>query len=159
MKPICLGLCVYMCMHTYSHVCASFLSLCFLQALYVTRSLGLSAAIFAPGWVHENKPENEDFLKREYTFWSKLWPYLHVYGPAKLPFSTSFCQGFGLKMYKSGQVWDMNLIVIACKIFFLLYKILNTHFYYIYYNFNFAVSHEIITWPKYLFPEFVSGVC
>lgn len=74
------------------------------MALNVIHSLGLSVAIFAPGWVHEQKPEDEDFLKREYTFWNKLWPYLYTHGPTKLPFSTSFCQGFGLKTYKNGQV-------------------------------------------------------
>ncbi|XP_063226102.1 cytosolic endo-beta-N-acetylglucosaminidase isoform X1 [Bacillus rossius redtenbacheri] len=73
------------------------------KAMEVVRAHGLSAALFAPGWVHEFLGK-ENFATHEYVFWQKLWSFLHPHGPCKLPFSTSFCQGFGNKLYHRGAV-------------------------------------------------------
>ncbi|XP_071444091.1 cytosolic endo-beta-N-acetylglucosaminidase isoform X2 [Hetaerina americana] len=73
------------------------------KALEVARKYGLSIAIFAPGWVHENHCP-KDFTLLEYYFWNTLRPHLFLHGPNKLPFQTSFCQGAGLKKYHLGKV-------------------------------------------------------
>lgn len=78
----------------------------FVQALEIIRGFGLSTAIFAPGWTHElqSKKEGDDFIQREYNFWKKLQSFLYMYGPATLPFRTTFCQGFGERKYKEGDI-------------------------------------------------------
>ena len=75
-----------------------------LQARSVIRKHGLSAAIFAPGWVFENCEEDENADNRDFMFWELLMEYLYCYGPAKLPFQTSFCRGYGLRKCKAGLV-------------------------------------------------------
>lgn len=72
--------------------------------MHVIRKHGLSAAIFAPGWVYENCGENENVNSRDFKFWNCLSDYLYTYGPSQLPFQTSFCRGFGSKCYKEGLV-------------------------------------------------------
>ncbi|XP_014281636.1 cytosolic endo-beta-N-acetylglucosaminidase [Halyomorpha halys] len=74
------------------------------QAMDVIRKHGLSAAIFAPGWVHENCEPDETADNRDFMFWELLTEYLYCYGPARIPFKTSFCRGFGHKKYKEGRV-------------------------------------------------------
>nr|CAD7588708.1 unnamed protein product [Timema genevievae] len=71
------------------------------QAVDISRQHGLSVALFAPSWVHEYLGK-ENFVTHEHVFWQKLWPYLQIHGPTLLPFETSFCQGFGEKMYNRG---------------------------------------------------------
>lgn len=73
------------------------------QAVGLVRQYNLSLALFAPSWVHEYLGSSH-FVHLEYAFWQKLWPYLYVHGPTELPFSTSFCQGYGEKLYCSGKV-------------------------------------------------------
>ncbi|KAJ8890082.1 hypothetical protein PR048_009589 [Dryococelus australis] len=73
------------------------------KAVEVARAHGLSVALFAPSWVHEFLGK-ENFATHEYVFWQKLWPFLYLHGPCKLPFCTSFCQGFGSKLYHCGAV-------------------------------------------------------
>ncbi|XP_043286773.1 cytosolic endo-beta-N-acetylglucosaminidase isoform X2 [Venturia canescens] len=74
------------------------------HALERIRRQGLSVAIFAPGWTHENFGP-ETFIKIENIFWSQLIPYLYVHVPIydKEIFSTSFCRGSGLNYYRQGQ--------------------------------------------------------
>lgn len=72
-------------------------------ALSVIRQERLSAAVFAPGWVFECHPV-EEFEELSFKFWSLLFPYLNVHGPTSLPIRTSFCPGYGLSKYVSGQV-------------------------------------------------------
>lgn len=74
------------------------------QAMEVIRRHGLSAAIFAPGWVYEKCEPDETADRRDFMFWELLMEYMYCYGPAKLPFKTSFCRGFGIKKYKEGMV-------------------------------------------------------
>lgn len=73
------------------------------QAVKLARKHGLSLALFAPSWVHEYLGSSH-FVHLEYAFWQKLWPYLYIHGPTQLPFSTTFCQGYGQKLYHNGQV-------------------------------------------------------
>nr|CAD7455738.1 unnamed protein product [Timema tahoe] len=73
------------------------------QAVDIARQHGLSVALFAPSWVHEYLGK-ENFVTHEHVFWQKLWPYLQIHGPTLLPFETSFCQGFGEKMYNKGMI-------------------------------------------------------
>ncbi|KAF5835216.1 glycosyl hydrolase family 85-domain-containing protein [Dunaliella salina] len=72
-------------------------------ALLTARMSGVSAAIFGPGWVHENFPdaseeEREDISE---TFWRRVveaWgprPVPYSNAPMSLPFITSFCEAKG----------------------------------------------------------------
>lgn len=73
------------------------------KAVSVIRSVGLSVALFAASWTHECL-DKRNFTHLEYLFWQKLWPYLYLHGPTRLPFSTTFCQGYGLNIFKNGKV-------------------------------------------------------
>ncbi len=73
-------------------------------ALSVVRQEGLSAAIFAPGWVYECHPI-EEFDRLSFRFWAHLLPHLSVRGPASLPIRTGFCPGSGQRKYVGGQVF------------------------------------------------------
>lgn len=65
-------------------------------------SSDLSLAIFAPGWVHENNSVDE-FESNQCKFWNKLnLPERHV--PSSPPIETSFCQGFGKKLFERGMI-------------------------------------------------------
>ncbi|XP_067005805.2 cytosolic endo-beta-N-acetylglucosaminidase isoform X2 [Anabrus simplex] len=73
------------------------------QALKFIQEYKLSVALFAPSWVHETL-DPDHFVCLEYIFWKKLWNYLYIHGPSHLPFSTSFCQGYGKRLYHKGKV-------------------------------------------------------
>ncbi|XP_034248138.1 cytosolic endo-beta-N-acetylglucosaminidase [Thrips palmi] len=75
------------------------------KAVSLVRSMGLSLALFAASWTHECL-DKRNFIHLEYLFWQKLWPYLYLHGPIRLPFSTSFCQGYGLNIFKNGLVYS-----------------------------------------------------
>ncbi|KAK3912033.1 Cytosolic endo-beta-N-acetylglucosaminidase [Frankliniella fusca] len=75
------------------------------KAVSMIRSVGLSVALFAASWTHE-RLDKRNFTYLEYLFWQKLWPYLYLHGPIKLPFSTSFCQGYGINIHKNGEVFS-----------------------------------------------------
>ena len=62
----------------------------------------LSIAIFASGWTHEVLG-SENFTDNEYRFWSSLGLRANHW-PKSLPLITSFCQGFGTKLYKRGEI-------------------------------------------------------
>ncbi|CAI9722477.1 cytosolic endo-beta-N-acetylglucosaminidase-like isoform X1 [Octopus vulgaris] len=72
------------------------------KALKIIRDVGLSAAIFANGWVFECQGVKE-FLQNEIRFWSLLHPLCSIHGPASLPLSTSFCHGYGHKYFLNGE--------------------------------------------------------
>jgi mannosyl-glycoprotein endo-beta-N-acetylglucosaminidase len=80
-------------------------------ALSVVRQYGLSAAIFAPGWVYECH-DIGIFPSINTEFWLLLLPYLSVKGLNRLPIETSFCPGFGKAKFRCGKVR------ICCFIFF-----------------------------------------
>ncbi|XP_019643810.1 PREDICTED: cytosolic endo-beta-N-acetylglucosaminidase-like [Branchiostoma belcheri] len=73
------------------------------KALSVIRKQGLSAAVFAPGWVLE-KLGADNFSTNQNKFWDLLSDLCPMHGPAALPFVTSFCQGQGQNFYINGQV-------------------------------------------------------
>ncbi|XP_052824294.1 cytosolic endo-beta-N-acetylglucosaminidase isoform X2 [Octopus bimaculoides] len=72
------------------------------KALKIIRDVGLSAAIFANGWVFECQSV-KNFLQNEIRFWSLLHPLCSVHGPSSLPLSTSFCHGYGHKYFLNGK--------------------------------------------------------
>ncbi|GAB6020425.1 hypothetical protein CHUAL_003120 [Chamberlinius hualienensis] len=76
-------------------------------AFKAVRNAGLSVALFAPGWVHEVLGP-ETFTHNEYKFWSLLTDFNPVHGPSELPFSSSFCQGFGRAIYRYGKLLQSN---------------------------------------------------
>eukprot|EP00741_Cyanophora_paradoxa_P013513 tig00020693_g13047.t1 len=86
------------------------------KALEVIAKAGLSAAIFAPGWTWENRPEGEKtraaFDSREDRFWTGVGAadpaegvagYVEPRGlPSSLPFATTFCRGAGGAFFLRG---------------------------------------------------------
>lgn len=71
-------------------------------AIEEIRKHDLSIALFAPGWTYEANNSNY-FDQNERIFWKSLKLQVsHV--PTQLPLITSFCQGFGKKLFKNGQV-------------------------------------------------------
>ncbi|NWH40671.1 ENASE acetylglucosaminidase, partial [Chloropsis hardwickii] len=72
------------------------------KALRLIRQFGLSAAIFAPGWVYEHLGK-EDFLQNENRFWSLLAPYLPPHSICTLPLTTSFSLGMGTSTFLDGK--------------------------------------------------------
>lgn len=73
------------------------------SALSVVRKHELSAALFAPGWVHE-RHSADDYPAVDRRFWASLLPRLSISGVASLPVETSFCPGQGFNRYSYGQV-------------------------------------------------------
>uniref|UniRef100_A0A665U3R5 Cytosolic endo-beta-N-acetylglucosaminidase n=1 Tax=Echeneis naucrates TaxID=173247 RepID=A0A665U3R5_ECHNA len=74
------------------------------KALEVIRRHSFSTAIFAPGWVYESHDDKTEFRKNQDMFWALLSDYLYVHRPAlPLPFTSSFCQGFGTAVYCRGK--------------------------------------------------------
>ncbi|XP_038123504.1 cytosolic endo-beta-N-acetylglucosaminidase [Cyprinodon tularosa] len=74
------------------------------KALDVIRKHNFSVAIFAPGWVFETLSDKNQFRANQDEFWALLSDYLYIHRPAsRLPFISSFCQGFGKALYWKGQ--------------------------------------------------------
>ncbi|XP_054464281.1 cytosolic endo-beta-N-acetylglucosaminidase isoform X2 [Anoplopoma fimbria] len=74
------------------------------KALEVIRKHGFSAAIFAPGWVYESHDDKTEFRQNQDKFWALLSDYLYIHRPtSSLPFTSSFCQGFGKAVYCRGK--------------------------------------------------------
>ncbi|KFM56630.1 Cytosolic endo-beta-N-acetylglucosaminidase, partial [Stegodyphus mimosarum] len=67
------------------------------------RKYGLSIAIFAPGWVHECL-DVKDFPVNQQKFWSALNEVCTARAFKNLPFASSFCPGFGKKLFRNGKV-------------------------------------------------------
>ncbi|XP_036268112.1 cytosolic endo-beta-N-acetylglucosaminidase isoform X1 [Pipistrellus kuhlii] len=72
------------------------------KSLELIRKHGLSAALFAPGWVYECL-EKTEFLQNQDKFWSLLTRYLPTHSICSLPFVTSFCLGMGTRRVCYGQ--------------------------------------------------------
>ncbi|XP_036920084.1 cytosolic endo-beta-N-acetylglucosaminidase isoform X2 [Sturnira hondurensis] len=72
------------------------------KSLELIRKHGLSAALFAPGWVYECL-EKADFFQNQDRFWSLLTRYLPMHSVCSLPFVTSFCLGMGTRRVRYGQ--------------------------------------------------------
>ncbi|XP_075558081.1 cytosolic endo-beta-N-acetylglucosaminidase-like isoform X1 [Dermacentor variabilis] len=73
------------------------------KAVQLARKCGLSAAVFAAGWVYETK-EKIRFGKNQYRLWNFPDDCCSEWRLTKLPLSTSFCQGFGSKTFEAGQI-------------------------------------------------------
>jgi len=74
-----------------------------IAALDVVRGHGLSAAIFAPGWVYERHTVDE-FPTLNAKFWRLLVPQLNVRGVSQLPIATTFCPGYGRTRHRRGRL-------------------------------------------------------
>uniref|UniRef100_U3KCR6 Cytosolic endo-beta-N-acetylglucosaminidase n=1 Tax=Ficedula albicollis TaxID=59894 RepID=U3KCR6_FICAL len=72
------------------------------KSLRLIRQFGLSAAIFAPGWVYEQLGK-ENFLQNENRFWGSLAEYLPTHSICTLPLTTSFCLGMGTSTFLDGK--------------------------------------------------------
>ncbi|KFQ91385.1 Cytosolic endo-beta-N-acetylglucosaminidase, partial [Nipponia nippon] len=72
------------------------------KSLRLIRQHGLSAAIFAPGWVYEHLGE-ENFLQNENKFWGSLAEYLPTHSICTLPLATSFSLGMGTSRFLAGK--------------------------------------------------------
>ncbi|NXX10338.1 ENASE acetylglucosaminidase, partial [Podargus strigoides] len=72
------------------------------KSLRLIRQHGLSAAIFAPGWVYEHLGA-ENFLHNENKFWGLLAEYLPTHGICTLPLATSFSLGMGTSRFLDGK--------------------------------------------------------
>ncbi|KFU85921.1 Cytosolic endo-beta-N-acetylglucosaminidase, partial [Chaetura pelagica] len=72
------------------------------KSLLLIRQHGLSAAIFAPGWVYEHLGE-ENFLHNENKFWGSLAEYLPTHSICTLPLATSFSLGMGTSRFLDGK--------------------------------------------------------
>lgn len=74
------------------------------KALEIIRKHNFSTAIFAPGWVYETQ-ERTEFRHNQDKFWALLSDHLPVHrAVSSLPFTSSFCQGFGKALYWRGKV-------------------------------------------------------
>jgi len=73
------------------------------SALCVVRQHGLSAAVFAPGWVYECHPTDK-FHELNTKFWSTLLSNLNMHDTTEFPVQTSFCPGYGLSRFHNGKV-------------------------------------------------------
>ncbi|XP_077643575.1 cytosolic endo-beta-N-acetylglucosaminidase [Lonchura striata] len=72
------------------------------KSLRLIRQYGLSAAIFAPGWVYEHLGK-ENFLQNENRFWGLLAEYLPTHSICTLPLTTSFSLGMGTSTFMDGK--------------------------------------------------------
>lgn len=64
----------------------------------------LSVAIFAPGWVHEVECRHDQahFFDLNDKYWAELGLSVRHY-PKALPFSSTFCRGYGFSKFTQGQ--------------------------------------------------------
>ncbi|CAH2291672.1 cytosolic endo-beta-N-acetylglucosaminidase isoform X1 [Pelobates cultripes] len=72
------------------------------KSLQMIRTYGLSAALFAPGWVMECL-EKEEFLQNQHKFWSLLENYLFIHSLCSLPICSTLCLGCGKKRFSFGK--------------------------------------------------------
>eukprot|EP00879_Flechtneria_rotunda_P009445 GHRR01009887.1.p1 GENE.GHRR01009887.1~~GHRR01009887.1.p1 ORF type:complete len:846 (+),score=292.20 GHRR01009887.1:222-2759(+) len=83
-------------------------------ALQAARSAGLSAALFAPGWIYENLDRTR-FHEFQEQWWYKVqaaWGYSHAVMHA-LPFRTTFNAGAGLAWFSNGRITDTGKVAAA----------------------------------------------
>lgn len=85
--------------------------------LKAARDAGVSAALFAPGWVYETK-QGPNFISAQNRWWglvAECWPSAQQY-PIKLPFFSNFNQGFGKACYTNGgEVSTVPWSNISCQ--------------------------------------------
>ncbi|KAL3178759.1 hypothetical protein MRX96_009438 [Rhipicephalus microplus] len=71
------------------------------KAVELVRRCGLSAAVFAAGWVYETQGK-KNFVKNQYRLWTFPDDCCSEWRLTKPPLSTSFCQGFGSRVFEDG---------------------------------------------------------
>ncbi|XP_055876082.1 uncharacterized protein LOC106055275 isoform X1 [Biomphalaria glabrata] len=71
------------------------------EVMEMIQTHGLSCALFAPGWTYEKHPK-EHFDVQEVMFWGLLNDRMST-RTVKVPFSTSFCRGYGNQYFLEGQ--------------------------------------------------------
>ncbi|XP_049523835.1 cytosolic endo-beta-N-acetylglucosaminidase-like [Dermacentor silvarum] len=82
------------------------------KAVQLARKCGLSAAVFAAGWVYETK-EKMKFGKNQYRLWKFPDDCCSEWRLTKPPLSTSFCQGFGSKAFEAGKAGHLHLTPVS----------------------------------------------
>ncbi|KAH7985806.1 hypothetical protein HPB52_025390 [Rhipicephalus sanguineus] len=92
------------------------------KAVQLVRRCGLSAAVFAAGWVYETQ-EKKNFAKNQYRLWSFPDNCCSEWRLIKPPLTTSFCQGFGSKVFADGQASHCRLMPpVGNRVWFDLHK-------------------------------------
>ncbi|XP_075739929.1 cytosolic endo-beta-N-acetylglucosaminidase [Rhipicephalus microplus] len=72
-------------------------------AVAEAQKYGLSASIFAAGWVYQTQSRDK-FMENQCRFWKFPDKLCNDWCIVTLPLKTSFCQGFGERLYKDGKV-------------------------------------------------------
>ncbi|KAH6943195.1 hypothetical protein HPB50_017152 [Hyalomma asiaticum] len=72
------------------------------KAVQLARRCGVSAAVFAAGWVYQTQGKKR-FARNQYKLWSFPDDCCSEWCLTKPPLTTSFCQGFGSKLFKAGR--------------------------------------------------------
>ncbi|KAK8770533.1 hypothetical protein V5799_013002, partial [Amblyomma americanum] len=73
------------------------------KAVEIVRGYGLSAAIFRASWVYETQ-NKKAFAENQCLLWTFPDQCCSEWRLSTLPLATTFCQGFGYKLYREGQV-------------------------------------------------------
>ncbi|KAL3201025.1 hypothetical protein MRX96_012861 [Rhipicephalus microplus] len=73
------------------------------KAVAEAQKYGLSAGIFAAGWVYQTQSRDK-FVENQCRFWKFPDKLCNDWSIVTLPLKTSFCQGFGERLYKDGKV-------------------------------------------------------
>ncbi|KAH7433439.1 hypothetical protein KP509_07G070000 [Ceratopteris richardii] len=85
--------------------------------LIAARNAGVSAALFAPGWVYETG-QGPSFMDAQNRWWGLVadcWPSVRKY-PTKLPFFSDFNQGFWKHYFSDGnEVCSIPWSNISCQ--------------------------------------------
>ncbi|KAL1445409.1 hypothetical protein MTO96_045033, partial [Rhipicephalus appendiculatus] len=71
-------------------------------AVAEARKHGLSAGIFAAGWVYETQDRSK-LMENQCRFWNFPDKLCNDWRIVTLPLKTGFCQGFGRNLYKDGK--------------------------------------------------------
>ncbi|KAH7956852.1 hypothetical protein HPB52_012866 [Rhipicephalus sanguineus] len=74
-----------------------------IDAVAQARKYGLSAGIFAAGWVYETQDKSK-LMENQCRFWNFPEKLCNEWRIVTLPLKTGFCQGFGRNLYKDGKV-------------------------------------------------------
>ncbi|KAL1455783.1 hypothetical protein MTO96_043628, partial [Rhipicephalus appendiculatus] len=73
------------------------------KAVQLARRCGLSAAVFAAGWVYETQ-DQKNFAANQCRLWALPEDCRSQWRVTALPLSTTFCQGCGTSLYNQGKV-------------------------------------------------------
>ncbi|KAK7938350.1 hypothetical protein WMY93_001676 [Mugilogobius chulae] len=95
----------------------------FSQPWSLSESTSSQAAIFAPGWVYETQDRTEFRHNQDSQFWGLLSDHLPPHRPvSSLPFTSTFCQGFGRASTGEERVLSLHLPLASSTLVCLVYK-------------------------------------